>query len=53
MRSEEGADLLFIYALADRLSKTASEIVAMPTHEREGWLAYLKREADFRRAEQR
>lgn len=53
MRSEEGADVLFIYALADRLGKTATEIVAMPVHEREGWLAYLKREADFRRAQQK
>ena len=29
------------------------EVKTMPAWEREGWIAYLKREADFRRAEQR
>jgi len=43
-----------MYALADRLGKTVTELLnTMPAWEREGWLAYLKREADFRRAEQR
>jgi hypothetical protein len=43
-----------MYALADRLKKTVAELMeTMPAHEREGWLAYLKREADFRRAEQK
>jgi hypothetical protein len=43
-----------MYALADRLKKTVAELQAMmPVHEREGWLAYLKREADIRRAAQK
>jgi hypothetical protein len=43
---------MIMYALADRLGKTVGELMAtMSAHEREGWLAYLKREADFRRAE--
>lgn len=45
---------MLMYALADRLKKTVAELIlTMPTWEREGWIAYLKREADFRRAEQR
>jgi len=43
-----------VYALADRLGKTAAEIVnEMPMCEREGWLAYLSREQQFRRAAQK
>jgi hypothetical protein len=54
MRSADGGELLFAYVLADRLGKTVGEITSeMSVDEREGWVAYLKREADFRRAEQR
>lgn len=41
MGSEEGADLLFTYSLADRLGKTAAEIAALSVSEREGWIAYI------------
>jgi DNA-binding MarR family transcriptional regulator len=45
---------MLMYALADRLGKTVGELVnTMSAAEREGWLAYLKHEADFRRAAQR
>lgn len=37
--------MLLMYALADRLGKTVSELAAtMPEHEREGWIAYITRE---------
>ena len=46
--------MLLMYALADRLGKTVGELVGtMSACEREGWLAYLHRENQFRRAAQR
>jgi hypothetical protein len=52
--SAEGADILLTYALADRLGKTAAEIEnQMPVAEREGWIAYLQRESQIRRAAQK
>lgn len=41
MQSAEGADLLFIYSLADRLKKTVAEVLNMTDAEKEGWVAYL------------
>ena len=38
----EGANLLVIYSLAERLGKFAHEVLAMPTGELEGWLAYFE-----------
>jgi hypothetical protein len=31
-----------VYALADRLGKFASEVLAMPAQELNGWLAYIE-----------
>jgi hypothetical protein len=31
-----------VYALADRLGKFASEILAMPAQELNGWLVYIE-----------
>jgi predicted nuclease with TOPRIM domain len=41
LASDEGADLLLVYSLADRLGKSAAEIVALPADELQGWVAYL------------
>ena len=32
---------MLVYSLAEKLGKTAGEILTMPEHEREGWIAYL------------
>jgi len=32
---------LLIYSLADRLGKTAAEIMEIPAEELQGWIAYL------------
>ena len=47
MRSGEGTDIMFHYALAEKLCITVSRLMEeMPEHEREGWLAYMKFQAD-------
>jgi hypothetical protein len=41
MRGGEGADLIAVYALAERLGKFAHEVLQMPQDELHGWTAYL------------
>lgn len=41
MRGGEGADLVAVYALAERLGKFAHEVLEMPSAELQGWIAYL------------
>ena len=40
-RLAENADLLHIYALADRLHKSVGEVLQMPASELSGWSAYI------------
>ena len=39
MRGGGGADLIAVYALAERLGKFAHEVLQMPAHEMNGWIA--------------
>lgn len=41
MHGGDAADIIAVYAIAERLGKFASEVMEMPASEIEGWVAYL------------
>lgn len=41
MGGDEAADLLVVYAIANRLGKFAGEVLSMPAAEIDGWLAFI------------
>jgi len=52
MGGDEAADLLVIYAIANRLGKFASEVLQMPAAEIDGWLAFMSWEQAQRKRNQ-
>ena len=52
MGGDEAADLLVIYAIANRLGKFASEVLQMPATEIDGWLAFISWEQAQRKRNQ-
>lgn len=52
MGGDEAADLLVIYAIANRLGKFASEVLQMPAAEIDGWLAFISWEQTQRKKHQ-
>lgn len=40
MHGGDAADILAVYALAEKLGKFAHEVLEMPAAEMQGWLAY-------------
>lgn len=49
MAAPEGAELVFLYTLAEKLGKTVAEIRrTMPVAEREGWAALMKLRERYR-----
>ena len=41
MHGGDAADILAVYALAEKLGKFAHEILEMPIGEMQGWIAYF------------
>lgn len=41
MHGGDAADVVAVYALAEKLGKFASEVMQMPASELNGWIAYL------------
>lgn len=46
---DEGADLLAVYSIAERLGKFAHEVLAMPADEMNGWLVYINHQNRLRK----
>ena len=42
MRAPEGGLIYAVYALAENLHKTVHEVLQMPQHEFQGWMAYFE-----------
>lgn len=41
MHGGDGADIVAVYSMAERLGRSACEVLQMPASEFEGWCAYL------------
>lgn len=48
MHGGDAADIVAVYAIAERLGKFASEVMNMPASEIEGWCAYLDHQSKLK-----
>ena len=47
---DDGAELVAVYAIAERLGKFAHEVLAMPAEEMHGWIVYLNHKSRLEKA---
>lgn len=50
MHGGDAADVVAVYAMAERLGRTAREILEMPVSEFEGWCAYLEYQSKLKQS---